>query len=338
MQYRILGKTGLSVSAVAFGAGPISGLLVGDDAARQRDVVEHALSRGVNWFDTAATYGGGRSESQLGRTLAELRVADRVHVATKVRLMPDDLADIPRAVRRSFYGSLQRLGLSRVSLLQLHNSITPRRGDEPTSITPHDVLGRQGVAAALEELRHDGLVEHFGMTGIGDPAAMKEVIAAGFFASIQVPYHLLNDSAGRDANGELAGETNYGNVINACARRGMGVFVIRVLAGGALAEAPPSPHTYKTPFFPLDLYRRDCLRAARLRAALAADRRLPVEALRFALAHPQVTSAIVGFGEKRQIDDAMAALEPDSAPIDWTAFANERFALPEDSSCRMPVV
>ncbi len=106
MQYRTLGKTGLQVSALSFGAGPISTLMVGDDDQRQRDVVTHAIEQGINWFDSAATYGSGQSEQNLGRVLAELAVDARVQVATKVRLAAEDLSDIRSAVRRSLEGSL----------------------------------------------------------------------------------------------------------------------------------------------------------------------------------------------------------------------------------------
>src|SRR5436190_13098429 len=126
MDYCPLGKTTILVSRLSFGAGPISTLMVGSDDDRQREAVAHAIERGINWFDTAATYGGGASEANLGRVLEELEAASNVHVATKVRLMPDDLADIRSAVRRCVEGSLQRLRLPRVTLLQLHNSITAR--------------------------------------------------------------------------------------------------------------------------------------------------------------------------------------------------------------------
>src|SRR4029079_19398668 len=122
MHYRQLGNTGMSVSALAFGAGPISQLMVGDDHARQRTAVEYAIERGVNWFDTAATYGDGQSEANLGRVLRELG-NPAVHVATKVRLVGNDLLDVAAAVRRSVLDSLDRLGIRQISLLQLHNSI-----------------------------------------------------------------------------------------------------------------------------------------------------------------------------------------------------------------------
>lgn len=321
MQYRTLGQTGIQVSALSFGAGPISTLMVGDynnrqQGDRQRAVVEHAIQAGVNWFDTAATYGAGQSERSLGRALEELNAGERVQVATKVRLIGDDLADIRGAVRRSVEGSLDRLRLPRVTLLQLHNSITPQRGDEPTSITPADVLGPGGVAEAMEELRAAGLVEHLGLTGIGHPASLAEVVRSGRFDTMQVPYHLLNPSAGRTMAPDFT-ETDYGNIIAECARMQMGVLAIRVLAGGALADNPPSPHTFKTPFFPLPLYERDRRSAARLQAMLGRERPLTAEALRFALAHRQIQSAIVGFGEEWQIDAAVQALADDSPPLEW---------------------
>ena len=315
MQYRPLGKTGIAISALSFGAGPISTLMVGDDRDRQRAVIEYAIEQGINWFDTAATYGGGQSEESLGQALQKLG-HPRVHVATKVRLSGNDLADIPAAVRRSIAASLGRLRLPQVSLLQLHNSITLRRGDEPTSITPADVLGPGGVAEVFAQLRAEELALHVGLTGIGHPAALREVVRSGDFETMQIPYHLLNPSAGRDMPAGF-GEANYGNVIADCARAQMGVLAIRVLAGGALAGNPPSPHTFKTPFFPLDLYQRDRKRATRLQELVGPDRRMAHEAIRFALAHPQISSALVGFGQISQIDDAVEALELDTSPLDW---------------------
>lgn len=308
VKYRQLGRTGLSISAIAFGAGPISTLMVGDDAQRQLAVVEHALGCGINWFDTAASYGAGSSEANLGRALGQLGRGRHVHVATKVRLVGDDLRDIRSAVQRSFEQSLERLRLPKLTVLQLHNSITRQRDDEPTSLTPADVLGRGGVCDAFEQLRSQGLVAHLGLTGIGQPDALAEVIRSGRFDTMQVPYHLLNPSAGREMPANFD-EVDYGNMIAECTRAGMGVLAIRVLAGGALAGNPPSPHTFKTPFFPLALYERDRRRAERLQASLAAGRTLPHEAIRFALAHPDIHSAIIGFAQPGEIDAAIEALD-----------------------------
>ncbi len=303
MPYRVLGRTGLKVSAVAFGAGPVSGLMTGADHAAQRATVRRALECGVNWFDTAPGYGQGESEANLGRVLEELGVANRFHVATKVRVPPEAL-DAPRDyIRQSVEESLKRLRLPCVTLLQLHNGMTANRDDEPAAITPHDILRPGGVADAMAELRDAGLVAHLGLTGTGHPDAMREVIRSGKFDTLQVPFNVLNPSAGAPAG--VPGETDYGNVMADCAAVQMGVFAIRVFAGGALLDQPPSAHTLKTPYFPLALYERDAARARQLRER-AAGRYTPTElAVRFALAHPAVASAIIGFGAPDHVDEVV---------------------------------
>ncbi len=313
MNFRLLGRTGIQVSPVAFGAGPVSGLMTQADTHRQLAVVRRAVECGINWFDTAATYGAGRSEEALGNTLQELQLADQVHVATKVRFMPEHLDDIRGHVEASMQESLARLRVERVTLLQLHNSITANRGDESTSITPEDVLGPDGLLAAFEALRARGVVQYLGMTGIGQPGALKEVISSGAFDTIQTPYNLLNPSSGQTMPQSFH-ETNYGNIVTDCEQQDMGVFAIRVYAGGALAGNTPSDHTLKTKFFPLDLYQRDTRRAARLCEVLGCQRdELTAIGLRYALSHSGITAAIVGMGEPEHVDAAMQAI--DSGPL-----------------------
>ena len=302
MNQRRLGRTGLDVSAIAFGAGPVSGFMTGEDLAAQRAVVARAIECGINWFDTAAGYGNGQSEANLGRVLAELGAAARVHVATKVRIPLEAHGDITGFVRYSVAESLARLRLPRVTLLQLHNGITPGRGDEPASVAPADVLGE--VAEAFRQLRREGLIQFTGLTGTGHPEAMRAVIRSGEFDTLQVPFNMLNPSAG--VPDTAGGETDYGNAIADCAAMDMGVFAIRVFAGGALLNQPPSAHTLQTPDFPLDLYERDRERANGLRRTLAGRIPLAKVAVQFVLSHPAVTSAIIGFGSPAHVDEVVA--------------------------------
>ena len=72
MQFRQLGSTGIRVSVVSFGAGPVPNLMTATDRATQRQTLRRALDAGVNWIDTAATYGNGQSEDHVGSTLREL--------------------------------------------------------------------------------------------------------------------------------------------------------------------------------------------------------------------------------------------------------------------------
>jgi aryl-alcohol dehydrogenase-like predicted oxidoreductase len=309
VNYRTLGATGIRVSAVAFGAGPVSGLMTGTDFAAQRATVQRGLDVGINWFDTAPGYGAGASETNLGRVLAELGASDRVHIATKVRVPPEALDDPGDYVRRSVEESLKRLRVTRVTLLQLHNGLTSARADEPASITPNDVLDGNSVLLALAQLQEDGLVEFIGLTGTGHASAMRDVVRLGAFDTIQVPFNALNPTAG--VSTPLEGETDYGNIIRHCSETEMGVFAIRVFAGGALLDQAPSAHTLKTPYFPLSLYERDAERAKHLRARIA-GRFTPTEfAVRFVLSHPAVSSAIIGFGSAAHVDEvARVRFEP----------------------------
>ena len=180
-----LGRTGLNVSVLALGAGPIPELMTASDPHRQQQVLKRALDHGINWIDTAATYGHGQSEKSLGDVLQALDAVDAIHLATKVRLMPEQLAEqsVRDIVRESVHASLLRLGVDRVSLLQLHNSVTNSRGDLPTSVTPEDVLGPAGILEAMRELREDGLVDHLGLTGLGNPSALRTLIASNHFST-----------------------------------------------------------------------------------------------------------------------------------------------------------
>src|SRR5881296_241004 len=132
MDYRSLGGTGLRVSALGFGCGNIGGLLIRGAPGERERAVARAMELGINYFDTAPSYGDGKSEENLGRVLKALRA--RVQVGTKFRLDPPDLHDIPGAVARSLDASLQRLDMERVDLFQLHNRIEPARGRNALSL------------------------------------------------------------------------------------------------------------------------------------------------------------------------------------------------------------
>ena len=304
VRYRLLGSTGISVSEISFGAGPVSALLTEGSFEDRLSVVSRAVKLGINWFDTAAGYGAGKSEANLGEGLPRVDRSEPIHVATKVRLLIEHETDLRQLVVDSFRSSLQRLRIPRVTLLQLHNSVTPRRGDEPTSMTPEDVLGPRGVLAAMEDLRAEGLVEHFGLTGIGDPEALRQVMQSRRFATIQAPVHLLNPSALLKTPWGFA-EPDYGGFLQDAKQLGLGIFAIRVFAAGALLCEPPSAHTFRTPFFPLPLYERDSARAASLCETLGSVQALRELALRYVLSQPEVDSAILGLGRVEHVDEAI---------------------------------
>ncbi len=309
---RPLGSTNLSLFPIAFGAGPIAGLMTAGDSEsmfrRQLDVLARAIDGGIDWFDTAAGYGDGRSERALGRVLWELDARHRVRVATKVRLTASDLEDIPAAVERSLRESLDRLRVPRVALLQLHNSITDRRGQLPTSLAVDDVLRPGGVLDGLERVRRLGLAERIGLTGLGESRAVEQVVRTGRFHTLQLPFNALSLAFPQETDSPI-GELPPVPIISLCASLGMGVFAIRVFAGGALALAPPSDYTHVTKFFTLDVYQRDLERAQSLVPQLPPGMSLPEFAVRKVLSYPGVSAAILGFGTPREIDVALRGID-----------------------------
>jgi D-threo-aldose 1-dehydrogenase len=121
MNRRTFGRTGLEIPEVVFGGGWVGGVLIHQDDATKLAVLRRAIDAGIDWIDTAPSYGKGQSEQALGRLLKE--VAPAARVSTKVMLDTGRLDDIAGQVERSIAESLRRLDRDSVELLQLHNPI-----------------------------------------------------------------------------------------------------------------------------------------------------------------------------------------------------------------------
>ena len=93
MEMRVYGRTGMRLSVLGFGCGAVGGLMVRGDPRDQERAVARALELGVNYFDTAAQYGNGRSEENLGRVIKAMKLDD-IYVGTKVRLPPTEPGQI----------------------------------------------------------------------------------------------------------------------------------------------------------------------------------------------------------------------------------------------------
>ena len=306
MQYRTIGKTGLRVSEVGFGCGNNAVLMVKASNEDQVKAVRHALDMGINFFDTAFAYGLGKSEENLGRILHELG-AEPV-ISTKIRLEPDAVEDLKSATLRAVEAGLSRLSRARVDFVQLHTRVTLDRGmGKRFSLTPKDVLGRNGVIDGFKSMRDRGKVGFFGFSGLGDPKALHELVDSGEFHGFQCYYNLLNPSAGQPVPKNFSA-LDYGEILDRAAAQGMGAFVIRVLAAGALTSDPStggggSGQTLSPGSdYPLDLQR-----AEKVKAALGvAGKNLTQAAIRFGLMNEKVSTVLVGFSNTTHIDDAVA--------------------------------
>jgi L-galactose dehydrogenase/L-glyceraldehyde 3-phosphate reductase len=306
MELRDLGRTGLRVSALGFGCGNVGGLMVRGTPSDRERAVARAVELGINYFDTAPSYGDGESERNLGRVLEALRPP--VVVGTKFRLEPGDLTDIRGAVARSLEESLRRLRLERVDLLQLHNLIARERSG--TRLAARDVL--QELVPALETLQRQGKLRFFGITALGETAALHEVVGAGVLHTAQVCFNLLNPSAGFAVPAGFPAQ-DFARLLPRARASGLGVIGIRALAAGALsgveARHPVAVPTVE-PIASGPDYRADVARARAL-ADLVREghaRSLVEAAMRFVLSSDAVSTFLIGYSSLEHLEEAAAAV------------------------------
>jgi len=312
MEHRTLGRTGLKVSALGFGCGDVGGLIVRGAPAERERAVARALELGINYFDTASSYGKGVSEQHLGQTLKALR-AD-VHVGTKVRLGPEDMGDIAGAITRSLDASLGRLGMERVDLLQLHNLIRPVR--DGSAVTPAEVVDQ--VVPAIHRLRQQGKVRFVGMTANGDTAALHRTIDSGAVDTAQVFLNLLDPSAWLEVPRGFPGQ-DFERLLSRTRAQQMGVIVVRVLAGGALSGTParhPLAMPVVAPIATGPDYGVDVDRARQLQTLVDEGHAgsLVEAALRFPLGSDAVSTVLLGYSTIDQLEYAAASVAKGPLP------------------------
>src|SRR5688572_26231437 len=271
------------------------------------------MAGGINWIDTAAAYGNGKSEEALGWLLPEAGATP--YLSTKFGLDVANLQDIPAQIEASLKASLARLKRSSVDVLQLHNRIGPTPGGRV--MTVEQILGRNGVADGLERLREKGLIRHMGITAIGETASVCEVIRSGRFDSAQVYYNLLNPSAGRSMPKAWTGQ-NMSGIIDACRANGVAVMAIRIFAAGVIAT---DERTGRESVLIGDTSVAEDERKARaLFDAIGTGHGTRAQvALRFVLANPDVSCAVIGSSELHHIDEALQAAEMGPLPAEVMA-------------------
>jgi L-galactose dehydrogenase/L-glyceraldehyde 3-phosphate reductase len=306
MEQRRLGRTGIMVSLLGYGCGAIGGLMVKGTEAEQERAIGRAIEAGVTYFDTAAAYGDGASERNLGRVLKTLRA--EVTLGTKVRIRGEQRGDIAGAIAASVEASLARLGRDAVDILHLHEPIT--FAGEPPAFTPERILN--DAVPALQRLREQGKVRFVGITGLGDAPALRRVLEEADFATAQMPYNLLNPS-GIAPLPPGSGMPELGGCIRQAASADVGVMAIRILAGGALSGSEargPLGVPNVTPIASGVSYAADAAAARRfmplIEAGHAAD--LVELALRYAAMPPEIATVLIGTGSIAEFDHAAAAI------------------------------
>lgn len=293
MQHRPLGKTGIKVSPYCLGAMMFGGIgnADHDDSIR---IIHKALDTGINFIDTADMYSQGESEEIVGKAIKGRR--DNIVLATKAHHPmgddPNQQGNSRRWLTRAVEDSLRRLGTDHIDLYQIH------RPSPDTDI--------EETLSALTDLISAGKVRSIGSSTF--PAS--EIVEAQWvaerrglarFRTEQPPYSILNRGIERE-------------VLPICERYGMGALVWSPLAKGMLTgryRKGQQTESLRIKFMPKYLTDEAKLDAVEALIPIAQEAGLSLThmALAFTVAHPGVTSAIIGPRTMEHLEDLLAGAE-----------------------------
>lgn len=305
MRYRDLGRTGLVVSEIGFGAWGIGGRTVAQTSYGDTDdavsiaALRRAYEVGITLFDTSAAYGGGHSETLVGEALADVR--NRIVIATKAGYdawdRPPDFS--APAIIASAERSLRRLQTDRIDVLMLHNP-------------PPEVVAAVDVQEALAALVRSGKVRSWGLSA-RTPADALAALRSCDLPVIQANFNMMDI---RVIDGGLLQEVG---------RRGSGFIARTPLCFGFLSgmitretRFPDGDHRLAWPAAQLECW----IDGARDVLAVASAEPGPVgvqTALRFCLSFPQVATTIPGILTPQEAEENAAA--SDRGPLDPAAVA-----------------
>lgn len=301
MKKRILGRTGLSVSEIAFGGVEIGmpyGLGAHDmpDETSAIQLLQKAAELGINFFDTARHY--GESERLMG--LAFQGIRDQVVIATKCVHFKEDNGNIPTysklkgIVRDSLEVSLNNLKTDYVDLFMVHYADL-------------DILQNEDVARIFSDIRQEGTVKNIGVS-VYKAEETAKAIQAGHWGAIQLPFNLMDQS--------------HGSCFQDAEDKGVGIIVRSVLMRGMLTERQFKMHdALKEVEDHLEAYRT---------IAQAHFNNFPEYATKFALKHPQVSSVLVGIDKEDYLYASLRNLEGDVLS-DELFVQSKRMRYPEPS-------
>jgi aryl-alcohol dehydrogenase-like predicted oxidoreductase len=288
LQYRQLGHDGLRVSSIGLGCVTLGREI---DAATSFRVLDRAVERGINLFDTAAVYGDGSSELVIGRWLQERRPAQPPVIATKVsgRLAATHIL-------QSVHDSLGRLGVERIDLLQAHEW-DPETPLEETLET-FALLVEQGKVRFLG-------VSNWTSAQLAQALELAEARGWQPLRSVQPIY-------------SLAHRTIEADLLPLCAARGVGVMSYSPLGAGFLtgkyrrdAEVPKGTRFDIKPGHQRHYFTDHGFRVAEGLREVASRSGLPMVhlALGWVLRRPGITTVLVGARDPAHVDQALHAWE-----------------------------
>ena len=289
MEYRILGRTGFSISDIGFGAMTIGGEVFGstDDKESLR-ALNRAVDLGMNFIDTADAYGRGHSEELVGSMLKTRR--DEVVIATKggnrfdVRQGYRDFD--PDYISSALERSLIRLGIETIDLYQLHNP-------------PQEILRSGEIFERLDRHKREGKIRFYGVS-VQSHADGVTAIQTGKPDTIQVVYNMLHQEPEFELF-PLAQRDNIGVIARVPFERGL-------LAGRLRAGADFAQNDGRAGLFRGDSL--ESLAAVVEKLSFVVGEDVPSignAALRFSISHPAVATVIPGIRTVQQLEENIEA-------------------------------
>lgn len=291
MKYRNLGKTGLNISDIGFGAWAIGGGWGPQDEQASLAALERALDLGVNFIDTAAGYGNGKSEKLIAQVLKNRR--DKVWVATKTPPVSGNWPPGPydkveerypeRYLRESVEERLRNLQTDTIDVLQLH-TWTRAWNKNPTAFE------------ILRKLQQEGKIRSIGVsTPEQDQNSVIDLMKQGFVDTVQVIYNIFEQEPAAELL-PVAQEYNVGIIVRV-------VFDEGSLTGKYTADSTFPEGDFRNNYFAGDRLGRAVKRANVIKELIAdTGLTLPQVALQFALAHPAVSTVIPGIRNVAQAE------------------------------------
>ncbi len=297
MKYRKLGRTGMEVSEVSFGAWAIGGSWGEVDDSQSLAALNKAIDMGVNFIDTADVYGAGRSEKLIAKLRRER--SETIHVATKAgRQLTPHVAEkyTPKAIRGFVEDSLKRLEMDSLDLLQLH-------------CPPREVYYAPELFGALEDMVKEGKLKNYGVSVEKVEEALKAIEYPGV-KTVQIIFNMF-----RHRPSEL--------FFREAGAREIGVITRVPLASGMLTGKFRGDSTFAKDdhrgynregqafdrgetFSGVD-YRKGLQAVEELKKILPSGVTMPQFALRWILMHPAVSCAIPGAKRPEQVEDNCSA-------------------------------
>ncbi len=335
--HRVLGRTGLSVSALGFGTAPLGDLYAQLDDGTAIAAVERAFELGINLLDTSPLYGRGLAEHRCGTAIRRVPRQDIV-VCTKVGRWldpfhePDDGSGFVggqphRAVvdysydgtMRSVEQSLLRLGTDRLDLLLIHDVDVWTHGVDAIEERFREAMA--GAYVALDRLRGEGVVAGIGI-GVNEAEMCVRFAQAGSFDTMLLAgrYSLLEQPA-------------LAHFLPLAQQQEIGVLLGGVFNSGILATGPVSGAKYNYREAPPEILAKVTQIE---RVCNAHGVALPTAALHFALGHPAVASVVLGGQNPHEVERNVAALSSKVPTALWADLKAERL-LDAEAPVPLPV-